>query len=476
MLILCLSLLFEGKTFFFGVLKSVLGCHTGYLKSRHPTHTSRITGNKTVDANYDNSSARHEDEHHDHIGSNSPTPSGVETPHPDLSDKRLPGIIGTYFGQVGNNPSSSHVHQDPPLDNVLSLNSGIINAQVEPPSTTEKSRSSTSSSGSMVMVQHDQTDSQTPPWLPDELGQNSAQDLAETGAARLPPTPISPTSSMLRKESGMAENGKSLVGSGISSVTQALKNLVMSSGPLSLKARRHQSLPISSLSTNPVLAAHISNPSTELQSAAPENPSSPTLASTETPDKPPNSKSSRELSRLTSDAAAESRIKTTPPQTPRALSHEGGHPERKSPLSNTTAKLSQEWSNAEEEKPTNGSKADGIPINAPKGKLAVKIDKARRLKPAIDPYIVCVFEWNEYISKGPKSDAMDIDEENKDPKKGQKESLASVPIRRTDSDIGKSMSIPAKSRQSSNNGNADGHESKAGSTVTDPQWEHEAML
>jgi hypothetical protein len=39
------------------------------------------------------SSARHEEDAHDHIGSNSPTPSGIETPHPDLSDKRLPGII-----------------------------------------------------------------------------------------------------------------------------------------------------------------------------------------------------------------------------------------------------------------------------------------------------------------------------------------------------------------------------------------------
>jgi len=343
----------------------------------------------------------------------------------------------------------------------------------------ETSCSSSRSSGSIVMVKHDRHDGHTPPWLPDELPSKSmGQDLPETEALRLPPTPLSPTSSILQKESESAENGKSLANSGFSSVAQALKNLVLSRGPLSYKARRHQSLPISSLTTQPVLAAHISNPSTASQSPVQKSSRSPTPASTETSDKLPISKSFRESSRLTSDAATESRVKTTPPHTPRALSHEGGHPERKSPLSNANANasLSQESSNDENEKPTNGSKAGGIPVNAPKGKLAVKIDRARKLKPSYDPYVVCVFEWNEYISNGPKHDAMDVDEDSRGPKKGRKEALSSMPIRRTDSDMGKPMSIPMKSRQSSNNSNADGHDQHKGATVTDPQWAHEAML
>ncbi len=427
------------------------------------------------------SSARHEEEPHDHIGSNSPTPSGIETPHPDPSDKRLPGLIGSYFGQVGSNPSSIHVSQDAPIENTPSLGAGLLNSQANSSNTTEKSRSSSASSGSMVMVKNDQVDERTPPWQPDEDHKEPAQPgLPETEAARLPPTPISPSSSILQKESEVAENGKPLVDSGISSVAQALKNLVMSKAPLSLKARRHQSLPVSSLTTNPVLAAHFSNPSTASQSPTQNSSQHSSIPqapeSTEHPDMPPNSKSFRELSRLTSDATAELRVKTTPPHTPRALSHEGGHPEKKSPLSGATANLSQEWSNVEEEKPTNGSKGVAMPVNAPKGKLAVKIDKARNLKPSIDPYVVCVFEWNEYISKGPKPDAMDIDEDNKDTKRSRKEALGSLPIRRTDSDMGKPMSIPMKSRQSSNNSNTDGHDAKNGTTVTDPQWEHEAML
>ena len=430
-------------------------------------------------ADYVSSSARHEEDPHDHIGSNSPTPSGIETPHPDPSDKRLPGLIGSYFGQVGSNPSSSRISQDASVHETPNVDNDAAKSQSRRMGESETSCSSSRSSGSIVMVKHDRHDGHTPPWLPDELPSKSmGQDLPETEALRLPPTPLSPTSSILQKESESAENGKSLANSGFSSVAQALKNLVLSRGPLSYKARRHQSLPISSLTTQPVLAAHISNPSTASQSPVQKSSRSPTPASTETSDKLPISKSFRESSRLTSDAATESRVKTTPPHTPRALSHEGGHPERKSPLSNANANasLSQESSNDENEKPTNGSKAGGIPVNAPKGKLAVKIDRARKLKPSYDPYVVCVFEWNEYISNGPKHDAMDVDEDSRLPKKGRKEALSSMPIRRTDSDMGKPMSIPMKSRQSSNNSNADGHDQHKGATVTDPQWAHEAML
>jgi hypothetical protein len=363
-------------------------------------------------ADYSFSSARHEEDPHDHIGSNSPTPSGVETPHPDLSDKRLPGLIGSYFGQVGSSPSSSHISQDASVHESPNLDNDIAKSQTGRTPEPERSRGSSRSSGSIVMVKHDRHDPRTPPWPPDELPSSLiGQDLSETEASKLPPTPLSPTSSILQKESESADNGKSLAKSGISSVTQALKNLVMSGGPLGHKARRPQSLPVSSLTTNPVLAAHISNPSSDSQSPTQKSSRSPTPASTESSDKLPISKSFRESSRLTSDAAAESRVKTTPPHTPRALSHDGGHPEKKSPLSNASAKLSQEWSNNENEKPTYGSKVDVLPVNSPKGKLAVKIDKARKLKPSYDPYVVCVFEWNEYISNGPKHDAMDVDED-----------------------------------------------------------------
>ncbi|KAK4939279.1 Serine/threonine-protein kinase, partial [Elasticomyces elasticus] len=48
------------------------------------------------------SNSRHNDEEHDQIGSGTSTPPGAATPRPDLIDKRLPGILNTYFGQVRN--------------------------------------------------------------------------------------------------------------------------------------------------------------------------------------------------------------------------------------------------------------------------------------------------------------------------------------------------------------------------------------
>lgn len=44
--------------------------------------------------------AAHDDDGHDQIGSTSSTPPGASTPRPDPTDKRLPGILHSYFGQV----------------------------------------------------------------------------------------------------------------------------------------------------------------------------------------------------------------------------------------------------------------------------------------------------------------------------------------------------------------------------------------
>ena len=110
------------------------------------------------------------------------------------------------------------------------------------------------------------------------------------------------------------------------------------------------------------------------------------------------------------------------------------------------------------------------PTSSPRGKLTIEIAEGRNLKPSYDPYIVCQFEWNEYVSKGPKHDKMDVDD---DDRKGPVAQLQSIPIRRTDSGMGKPMAIPIRSRQSNTNGNG---EERGLDRVTDPQWDHEAML
>ena len=65
------------------------------------------------------------------------------------------------------------------------------------------------------------------------------------------------------------------------------------------------------------------------------------------------------------------------------------------------------------------------------GKLFVNIFEARGLRPSFDPYVLCVFEWNEYISKG----ARDGEEEKK---RRQMDA---------DAEAGRPMSIPMRNRQ-----------------------------
>jgi serine/threonine protein kinase SCH9 len=415
------------------------------------------------------------DDMHDHIG-DSPTPSGVETPRPDLSDKRLPGIAPGYapgyfgLGQVGSGSSQSSPSRSLCVLTTPNVDSGVESHPTKHVRETLESRWSSAWSGSMVTVERGQDRNLTPPPQPDEPLQKPALGLPLSDASRLPPTPISSASSFLHRDGEVVENGKPIMEGTISSVTQALRNFIFPKSSSSIKARRHQSLPVSSVNTSTVPAAHLSNPTSSVHSPSRQ---SPAVSSTPS-NKPKTSKSFKELSKLTADAAPESRNKSTPPLSPRALSQEGGHPGKRSPLSSTStnAASSDTAVESEIESSQSSQRSERLPTNTPRGKLAVKISEGRNLKPAYDPYIVCTFEWNEYISQGPKHDAMDLDV---DEKKGPIEKLASVPIRRTDSDSGKPMAIPMKSRQSSSNGMSD-NEGRPLEKVTKFRWNHEAVL
>lgn len=393
----------------------------------------------------------------DQIGSSSPTPSGVETPRPDFHDKRTPGIMSSYFGQVGRVPSQSS-----PLRTAqaVATPSADLGASIHPSHPLRKTsrRASESSLGSMVMVERDQElRASTPP--PDESQPEPSQKSPETDPSRMPPTPISSAASVIHRDGETAENGMPLADSGIASITQALRNFVLPKSSFGGKARRHQSLPVSSVTRNSVPAAHISNPAHNSQSYRTSPQDSPSLNSPSLPQPIP------EASGLTLDVVDEPREKQTPPHTPRALSQED---RRRSPLASHTSV------EPEPEKQAKSSQDTSVPTpssTAPRGKLAVKIAEGKNLKPAFDPYVVCVFEYNEYISKGPKHDKMDVDGEESKPVNAP---LQSVPIRRTDSDMGRPMAIPMRSRQSSTNGMPE--EGLSLQKVTDPQWDHEATL
>ncbi|KAK5193238.1 Serine/threonine-protein kinase [Exophiala xenobiotica] len=421
------------------------------------------------------SSARQElrDDLHDQIDSGSLTPSGAATPRPDLHDKRLPGIMHGYFGQVGRDPSQDTPSRSSQAATNPEINEESAHSLLKSREKHEDRRVSSASLGSMVMVEREQASAPTPP--PDEPQNESTQPVTQTATPQMPPTPVSSAASVVHRDGEAAENGSSMLDVGLASITQALRNFVLPKSASAVKERRHQSLPVSSVTKSNVSAAHISNPTSSTHSSRPQSPKPPSPSSA----KPPSSEILQETQELTSDVADRPRKKSTPPLTPRALSQEGRRIETRSPLSSTSTTAGDSSAEATQKVPQKEvvlqkeitlQKEDIPPTTAPRGKLSIKIAEGRNLKPSYDPYVVCQFEWNEYVSKGPKHDKMDVDG---DDRKGPVGALQSVPIRRTDSDMGKPMAIPMRSRQSSTNGTGD---ERGLSKVTEPQWDHDATF
>ena len=325
------------------------------------------------------------DDFHDQIGSSSPTPSGVETPRPDFHDKRSPGILSSYFGQVGREPSS----QSSPLRSAQTTtspaaDSGAANTAQRVRRTSR--RASESSLGSMVMVERDQENrASTPP--PDPTQKEPPAKSAGPDRSRLPPTPVSSAASVVQRDGETAENGMPIADSGLASITQALRNFVLPKSSFGGKARRHQSLPVSSVTRSSIAAAHISNPANTSPPSRTSPSDSPALNSPSPSQPIPEAK---EANGLTLGVAEEPREKQTPPHTPRALSQED---RQRSPLASHTS--------AEPQKQTKRSQDTPLPPTFARGKLVVKIAEGKNIKPAFDPYVVCVFEYNEFISRGP---------------------------------------------------------------------------
>jgi hypothetical protein len=392
-----------------------------------------------------------DDDNTDQIGSNdsTPTPTGIATPEPDPADKRLPSIMHNYF-QVGS--SSGDKASLPRLWSCLSKSSADTQSNA-------RSAHSSGSSESFVMMEQ--------------------EDVVEKMEDEHPDLPI-PPHSLLQQESDGMELGTS---PGVSSIFTTLKKYLISPTDThedDSPSRRQTSLPVSSVSDDPVLATHFSNPSLP--------PPSDAFSLSEVPlldhEKPPVSISSENLAKLTENAPDGSRVKNTPPLTPRAMSNEvpatqekaatPASPETSQETTESESKSDDMASSTEEitmkldeafpsksQSEVTSSPASGAPTGPINGKLFVKITDGRGLRPSFDPYVVCVFEWNEYISKG----ARDGEEEKK---RRQLESDA-------EEAAGRPMAIPLKSRSSSHNSAVEGVH-KGRTPVTDPHWDHEATL
>lgn len=177
------------------------------------------------------------------------------------------------------------------------------------------------------MVEREQTAVPTPPLDDSHHEHVSLENVPETDPSRMPPTPISSAASVVHRDGEVAENGSSMVDGGMASITQALRNFVLPKSAFGMKERRHQSLPVSSVTKSTVTAAHISNPTSSTQSSRPHSPPSSSPSSA----KLPSSQTVPETHELTSSVATVPRDKSTPPHTPRALSQEDRRDQTRSP-------------------------------------------------------------------------------------------------------------------------------------------------
>ncbi|KAI9661127.1 MAG: hypothetical protein M1821_009454 [Bathelium mastoideum] len=397
------------------------------------------------------------DEDHDQIGSTSTTPPGVATPRPDPIDKRLPGILHSYFGQVGD---SSHTHSKS-----VSMLAPLQSATLLPGTSLHTPRTSMQQSDHTLPTAPNSADrspgenEELSPLLPHERLALSKGDSEDTHLfvpqQHAYPTPPTSSNSSLHKAS-RRESSEDDRSKDSSERATSVHDRHVQSAPIPIRLRRHtfaNPSPLTKLTKPNVHAHHISNPATSTNS--PTTPARSILTRPIHPRRRSHSSPTHKSKRLTEGARAPSQ--NTPPQTPRALSHEDKS--NQTPLSQAHGGTPLVKSHSR-----TGS-GTGAVIGSPKGKLSVVISEARGLRPAVDPYVVCQFQWNEYISRGPKVEDTF----------GNAVSSRLHP-RRSEGDAGRPMAIPMKSRQSSNTSINDLKDAKLDNRLTDPKWDHEAIF
>ena len=392
-----------------------------------------------------------QDDANDHIDSDDPR-SGVATPQPDPADKRLPGIMHSYFGQVGSSSStttsSSNVAQsgDSALQGEIS---DMLSLQMPAP------RSDT-----LLSVAPESLDA-TADYNVDSEAQLSIfhekMDLSQLAEENEPlhpyPTPPDSQPPSLRNlnlnDSSHESDGTTIVEEGLNPDPSHLRSI---SGSIPLKAQQGTLMnpPLSSVVTrSSVHAAHLSRPSSRQPSVSRCTPVDIRLVVDDF------ESSIESLKKLTGESN-----KSTPPTPTRALSNQT--------LKSDGSGGSDPKENSSRLSP-NDAKHPGAPVSTLKGKLTVKILEARGLRKSWDPYVVAVFQRNELVSKGPREEEGDENEE-----------VTSNPMSRQSSDTGRPMAIPMKSRQSSNVSivisEAPTFRPKGRRSMTNPKWDTEAVL
>lgn len=386
------------------------------------------------------------DEETDHFDSDT-SRSGIATPVPDPSDKRLPGIIhSSYFGQVGKGSSTS--------PNSVPLENKTTKSESEDPESIQNSRKTTNEMAPVASYPICE-----PKRVCDENDEPTLLYKKQSGARQVPaihpyPTPPASTTPSLHKlklSDSSAEGERHPTAEKYKSHRKSISDSFPS------HSRQGSSIlnPLSSIVTaSNVHAAHFSNPSDPRPSTTPCTP-------TDLRYSVPASPSYDSLKALTDNAALAKSSCSTPT---RALSNQTAA----SDVSFGTRSEKPIISTADTPIATKSSSKNG---SATRGKLTVKIREARGIRRSQDPYVVAVFQRNELVSKGPRPEEEE-EEEIKFP-------MGGIPISRTTSDTGRPMAIPMKSRQSSNTSLADYREFsklKNKKLMTHPKWDTEAVL
>jgi len=375
--------------------------------------------------------------------------SGVATPQPDPSDKRLPGIMHSYFGQVGSasstRPNSGHSE------------SLVMRSDVETPAKAVEV---------LPEVTPDSCHEAASDSLKVEAPLLARENPLTNGLNPYPTPPVSQPPS-LHKLKLSDSQGSEDEGARATELTSSSAHHKSISESIPSSARRASLMnPLASVVTaSNVHAAHFSNPSD--CTTTPSTPSHSRLNS-EFHESP----SYDRLKKLTDDVPREKSIPATPT---RALSNQtvksdaSGGSDPANPQNGKDGKSTS----AETAPSQTSDPGTGIPAPAPKGKLTVKIAEARGLRKSRDPYVVAVFQRNELVSKGPLPEKEDDDEQG-----ATSSPMGGIPIMRSGSDSGRPMAIPMKSRQSSNTSLSDYRDfkSKGRRSFTNPKWDTEAVL
>lgn len=419
---------------------------------------------------FSNSSKKvtNDDDGADHIESDTPR-SGIATPVPDPSDKRLPGIMHTdsYFNQVGASGSSAHSDHEGALETPDEGSKGLtpfphhtreffvgINELVDSlPDTTQKTPTASGDTG------------QEAAHLVSERASSSAVPSAVSQLWSLHPYPTPPTSGppsvhklkiSEQKDEAEEDSASRRMPSPAAGPVAQRQSV---SDPSSRGRRASMLTPLSSIvTTSNVHAAHFSNPSDRSSITSPVTPSRSRIASIVSS----HSASYEKLHGLTDGAN-----KSQPGTPTRALSNQTAISNESGGNTSAPASVPSHSSNG-----SGSAAAQGV-----RGKLVVKIVEARNIRRSKDPYVVAIFQRNELVSKGPKLD----DDEDEDFDMPMKNPMGGIPISRQGSESGRSMAIPMKSRQSSST-SLEQYRSRPTSqkprtaSFTAPRWDTEAIL